>query len=100
VLKGIGLDSRKFRDNLVLSAKIMGLPGFVGEINWSNDSNEPGGSISIPELGCAYFPFLRSNANEVGGRVLFVRSSGFDLELMARYLESEVLIIDDIGIIR
>jgi 6-carboxyhexanoate--CoA ligase len=99
-LKSIGLDTRKLQDNLVLSAKMMGLPGFVGEINWSNDPFDTGGSISTPELGCAYFPFIRSTGNEVGGRVIFVRSNGFDLESMTRYLESEVLLIDHIGIIR
>jgi len=100
VLKGLGLDTFRHRDNLVLSAKMVGMPGFVGEINWSNDVTEPGGSISMPEMGCVYFPFLRSNAREVGGRVIFVRPSGFGLDLMTRYLESEVLIVDDIGLIR
>jgi 6-carboxyhexanoate--CoA ligase len=99
VLQKLGLDGPKIRDNLVLSGKIMGMPGFVGEINWSNDSSEPGGSISTAEMGCVYFPFLRSNANEVGGRAVFVRG-GFDLGAMVRYLESEVLLIDSIGIIR
>lgn len=100
LLQGLGLDQRKIRDDLVLSAKIIGMPGFVGEINWSNDSAETGGSISTQELGLAYFPFIRSSGNEVGGRVLFVRSRGFDLNLVTRYLESEVLLIDTMGNIR
>jgi 6-carboxyhexanoate--CoA ligase len=100
VFKKLGLDSREIRDNLVLSAKIMGLSGFVGEINWSNDSSDEGGSITTPELGCVYFPFLRPKTKEVGGRVVFVRSRGFGLDVMIRYLESEVLIIDEIGRVR
>ncbi|MBN2429133.1 MAG: hypothetical protein JXK94_12425 [Deltaproteobacteria bacterium] len=98
-LESLGLDGRKIRDNLVLAAKIMGMGGFVGEINWSNDSAEQGGSITTSELGFAYFPYLRSNANEVGGRVLFVRS-WLDLNSAIQYLESEVLLIDNIGNIR
>ena len=98
-LDSLGLDARKIRDNLVLAAKIMGLAGFVGEINWSNDSAELGGSITTADLGFVYFPYLRSNGNEAGGRVLFVRS-WLDLNSVIQYLQSEVLLIDNIGNIR
>jgi 6-carboxyhexanoate--CoA ligase len=90
---------QKIRDNLVLATKMMGMPGFVGEINWSNNSLEKGGSITIPELGFAYFAYLRSAGNEVGGRVLFVRN-WIDLNAVVEYMESEVLLIDKLGLIR
>lgn len=99
-LLNLGLDGTKIRDNLVLSAKIMGQCGIIGEMNWSNDSREPGGSVSTPELGYAYFPFLRSTGHEVGGKVLFSRAGNLDLDSMLHYLESEVLIIDNVGNIR
>ena len=83
------------RKNLSLA-----MPGLAAEMLLSSDATDRGGMVATPELGVVYFPQLRSRESEVGGRVLFVRPTGFDLEKVTRYLESSVLLIDAMGKIR
>ena len=90
----------QIRDWLVQSAKILSMPGTVAELLMSNDLRNQGGLVSTPEKGVMFLSKIRSNENEVGGRVLFVRSKGFDLEEGIKFLESSVLIIDSVGSIR
>ncbi|NLC71043.1 MAG: hypothetical protein GX751_06775 [Desulfuromonadaceae bacterium] len=88
------------KDWLILTAKILAMPGVLAELTMSNDKNYPGGLVSTPEMGAMFFPHLRGNENEVGGRIIFVRSNGFDLEKVKEYLENAVFLIDTMGKIR
>ena len=93
-------DPLRVQEWLVSSAKVLAMPGLAAEMLLSSDATDRGGMVATPELGVVYFPQLRSRESEVGGRVLFVRPTGFDLEKVTRYLESSVLLIDAMGKIR
>jgi 6-carboxyhexanoate--CoA ligase len=90
----------RIKEWLILSAKILALPGMVAELTMSNEKSNPCGWVSTPELGAMHLSAMRANQNEIGGRILFVRSSGFDLDKATRFLEHAVFLIDTMGKIR
>lgn len=98
--KNLGKNYSHIIDWLVLSAKILMMPGMVAELTISNDKNTHCGLISTPDTGVVYFPQMRANENEVGGRIIFVRRNGFELEKVSQFLENAVFLIDKIGKIR
>lgn len=100
LVKKFHLEKKHLQEWLVLSAKVLAMPCLVADLLISSDIKNRDGMVSTPDLGVMYLPEMRSNENEVGGRVLFVRSNAFNSEEMVQYLESSVLLVDSLGIIR
>lgn len=96
-LTRIGLTHFRTREALSLASKVAQGPGVVAELCWSDDTDYSPGYASSLQTGYVRFPFMKENGNTTGGRALFVKRDGLDLDALLTYLQKEPVIISSIG---
>jgi 6-carboxyhexanoate--CoA ligase len=77
VMPQLGIDGAaspvitKLREALVLASKAAAVPGYAGELCWSDDPNYPIGYVASGKVYCRIVP-MKELGSSVGGRVLFL----------------------------
>lgn len=96
-LSEIGLTHFRTRDALALATKVAQAPGVVAELCWSDEPDYPAGYIASLRSGYVRFPTLKRRGDPKGGRVYFVDSNMLDMAELIRYLQTETVLITDVG---
>lgn len=96
-LTHIGLTHFRTREALSLASKVADAPGVIAEVCWSDDPDYSAGYASSHSTGYVRFPFMKQQGRTTGGRALFVKREGFDLDALLSYLQKEPVIISRIG---
>ena len=97
-LASVGLTHFRTREALALATKVAHAPGMIAELCWSDEPDYTAGYVASPDMGYVRFPFLKQQGLSHGGRAFFVQRNGLDLQLLIRYLESAVILVDDTGV--
>jgi 6-carboxyhexanoate--CoA ligase len=95
-LRKAGLDNPHVREALVLAAKVLGTPGMIAELCWSDDPDYTAGYVCSAERGYVRFPHLKPQGDPLGGRVFFL-CPGLDPQALIDYLERSALLFDEVG---
>jgi len=95
-LQKAGLDNPHVREALVLAAKVLGAPGVVAELCWSDDPDYTAGYVCSAGQGYVRFPHLKPQGDPLGGRAFFLRP-GLDPKALIDYLEGSALLVDEVG---
>lgn len=95
-LQKAGLDNPHVREALVLAGKVLGGPGVVAELCWSDDPDYTAGYVCSAERGYVRFPHLKPVGDPLGGRAFFLRP-GLDPQALIDYLERAALLVDEVG---
>jgi len=96
-LAHIGLSHFRTREALSLASKVARGPGVIAELCWSDDADYSAGYASSISTGYVRFPFMKQKGRTTGGRAIFVKREGFDLDALLSYLQEEPVIITRIG---
>ncbi len=96
-LTRIGLTHFRTPEALSLASKVAHAPGVVAELCWSDDPDYSAGYASSLSTGYVRFPFMKLKGRTTGGRALFVKREGFDLDALLSYLQEEPVLITRIG---
>ena len=96
-LKNIGLTHFRTREALSLASKVAHGPDVIAELCWSDDPDYSAGYASSLSTGYVRFPFMKQNGRTTGGRAIFVKGEGSDINALISYLQKEPVIINSIG---
>ncbi len=96
-LASIGLTHHRTREALALATKVVHAPGMVAELCWSDDPDYTAGYVASLRTGYVRFPFLKQPGDTRGGRAFFVDRDRLNMEKLVKYLQTEVVLIADIG---
>lgn len=98
-LAGVGLTHHRTREALALATKVAHAPGVVAELCWSDEPDYTAGYVASLGTGYVRFPFLKQKGDVHGGRAFFVDHDHLDLPALIRYLETEAVLINAVGIV-
>jgi len=96
-LESAGLVHHRTREALALATKVAHAPGMVAELCWSDDPDYTAGYAASIGLGYVRFPYLKQHGDPKGGRVFFVNRDIIDQDALIMYLESDPVLIMEIG---
>jgi 6-carboxyhexanoate--CoA ligase len=96
-LTALGLTHYRTREALALATKVVHGQGVVAELCWSDDPDYTAGYVASLTGGYIRFPHLKKLSDRKGGRVIFVEPAQLVLEGLIEYLQSEPVIISDVG---
>jgi 6-carboxyhexanoate--CoA ligase len=96
-LARIDLTHFRTREALSLASKVAHAPGVIAELCWSDDPDYTAGYASSLKTGYVRFPYMKEKGRPTGGRALFVKREGSDLDALLSYLREEPVVIDRIG---
>ncbi|MGE5172327.1 MAG: 6-carboxyhexanoate--CoA ligase [Betaproteobacteria bacterium] len=96
-LAAVGLTHFRTREALALATKVAHAPGMVAELCWSDEPDYTAGYVASLKTGYVRFPFLKEKGDTKGGRVFFVDRGSLDLNALTRYLQTEAVLIVEIG---
>jgi 6-carboxyhexanoate--CoA ligase len=96
-LESAGLAHHRTREALALATKVAHAPGMVAELCWSDDPDYTAGYAASPVLGYVRFPYLKQFGDPTGGRVFFVNHEIVNLDALITYLETDPVLIAEIG---
>lgn len=99
-LKQAGLTHFRTREALALATKVAHGAGVVAELCWSDEPDYTAGYVASLRSGYVRFPFLKQEGKDRGGRAFFVQSGDFDKKRLIQYMQSEAVLIDQIGTCR
>lgn len=99
VLASAGLGHHRVLEALVLAGKVLGAPGIVAELCWSDDPNYLTGYVADPQRGYQRISDLKSVGDLRGGRVFFVDRAEVLLEELVDYLERQTVLFNESGTI-
>ncbi len=99
-LASCGLTHHRTYEALALATKVAYAPGMVAEFCWSDDPEYTAGYVASAASGYVRFPFLKQPGDPKGGRVFFVNRDVTDRETIINYLESDPVLITEIGEVR
>lgn len=99
VLAAKGLGHHRVLEALVLAGKVLGAPGFVAELCWSDDPHYTTGYVADSEGGYQRISVLKLAGDPSGGRILFVDRSQTSFEELVDYLERQVVLFSAAGTI-
>lgn len=94
-----GLHHHRTAEALALATKVAHAPGMVAELCWSDEPDYTAGYVASLATGYVRFPFMKQQGDAHGGRAFFVNHDRIDLTVLTRYLETEAVLINAIGII-
>jgi len=93
----LGLKHVRTREALCLATKVAYGPGLLAELCWSDDPDYVAGYVASLDTGYMRFPALKRSGSPKGGRVFFIDRSKLDMASLIRYLETEAVMITDVG---
>ena len=96
-LTRIGLTHFRTREALSLASKVAHAPGVIAELCWSDDPDYTAGYASSLKNGYVRFPSMKEKGRPTGGRALFVKRDGFELDSLLSFLQEQPVIITRIG---
>jgi 6-carboxyhexanoate--CoA ligase len=96
-LHEIGLTHFRTREAIALATKVAQAPGVVAELCWSDEPDYTAGYIASLGSGYIRFPALKRKGDPNGGRVFFVDKKMLDMVALVRYLQTETVLIADVG---
>jgi len=95
-----GLGHRRVLEALVLAGKVIGAPGIVAELCWSDAPEYPTGYVADPVHGYQRITELKPVGDPRGGRIFFVKSGVFPIVDLTDYLERQPVLFDSLGEIK
>lgn len=95
-LAGAGLGHHRVSEALALAGKVMGAPGMVAELCWSDDPGYTVGYVADPCNGYQRINNLKQTGDLRGGRVFFIDPVG-RLEELFDYLERRPVLFTALG---
>lgn len=98
-LAAAGLGHHRVLEALVLAGKVLGAPGIVAELCWSDDPNYTIGYVADPQAGYQRISDLKLAGDSCGGRVFFIDQAKTSLEELVDYLECQVVLFNASGTI-
>lgn len=98
-LSVMGLGHRRVLEALILAGKVLGAPGIVAELCWSDDPNYTTGYVADPHGGYQRLSELKLTGDWRGGRIFFVDMSQTSLAELVDYLESQIVLFNTPGAI-
>jgi len=96
LLAAVGLGHHRVIEALVLAAKVLGAPGIVAELCWSDDPDYLIGYVADPRYGYQRISNLKQQGDLRGGRVFFV-SLDRALDSLLEYLERRPVLFTALG---
>jgi 6-carboxyhexanoate--CoA ligase len=99
-LSALGLTHFRTREALALATKVAYAPGVIAELCWSDEPDYTAGYVASQKSGYVRFPILKPLNDQHGGRVFFVKREELDIDALVRYLQTEPVLITDIGACR
>lgn len=96
-LASLGLTHFRTREALALATKVAYAPGLVAELCWSDDPDYTAGYVASREIGYVRFPIMKLPGDTRGGRAFFVDRNDLDRDAFINYLQTETVLIADIG---
>jgi len=96
-LHQVGLGHRRVLEALVLAGKVLGAPGVIAELCWSDDPEYPTGYVADTAHGYQRISALKSVGDERGGRVFFINPCAFSISELTAYLERKPVLFDSLG---
>jgi 6-carboxyhexanoate--CoA ligase len=96
-LAAAGLGHHRVAEALVLAGKVLQAPGLVAELCWSDDPGYVAGYVAEPRQGYQRITRLKPPGDPMGGRALFVRRDGWNLETFVGYLEQQAVLFETVG---
>jgi 6-carboxyhexanoate--CoA ligase len=96
-LESAGLAHHRTHEALALATKVAHAPGIVAELCWSDDAEYTAGYAASAGLGYVRFPCLKQHGDPKGGRVFFVNREVVKLDALVTYLETDPVLIAEIG---
>lgn len=98
-LAAAGLGHHRVAEALALAGKVLAAPGLVAELCWSDAPDYLSGYVADPLHGYQRITRLKAAGDVFGGRALFVRTNGWQLEEFVAYLERQAVLFDGLGTI-
>jgi 6-carboxyhexanoate--CoA ligase len=98
-LASAGLGHHRVLEALVLAGKVLGAPGLVAELCWSDDPEYTTGYVSDPIGGYQRISTMKVPGDQRGGRIFFVKSVDISLVEFTEYLEKQVVLFNVSGTI-
>lgn len=98
-LAAVGLGHHRVLEALVLAGKVLGAPGIVAELCWSDDPAYTTGYVSDPQGGYQRISDLKPAGDSRGGRVFFVHLAGVSRQGVVDYLEHQAILFNVSGAI-
>jgi 6-carboxyhexanoate--CoA ligase len=95
----IGLTHHRTAEALALATKVAHAPGMVAELCWSDEPDYTAGYVASLRTGYVRFPFMKRQGDTHGGRAFFVDHDRLDLIALTRYLETEAVLINAVGMV-
>lgn len=99
-LAAVGLTHFRTREALALATKVAHAPNMVAELCWSDEPDYTAGYVASRIVGYVRFPVLKQSGDPRGGRVFFVDKDTLDMDALARYLQTETVLINNTGTCR
>ena len=98
-LTSSGLGHHRVLEALVLAGKVLGAPGIVAELCWSDDPDYTIGYVADPQKGYQRISALKATGDSRGGRVFFVKRDKALLEEIIAYLQHQAVLFNAFGTI-
>jgi len=92
-----GLGHHRVLEALVLSAKVLGGPGVVAELCWSDAPDYTIGYVADPQAGYQRITNLKHVGDCHGGRIFFVNRADTTPALLIDYLERQPVLFTAAG---
>jgi 6-carboxyhexanoate--CoA ligase len=96
LLAAAGLGHHRVVEALVLAAKVLGAPGIVAELCWSDDPDYVIGYVADPRYGYQRICNLKEQGDPRGGRIFFVNADRA-LGSLLEYLERQPVLFTALG---
>ncbi|MBW2478107.1 MAG: 6-carboxyhexanoate--CoA ligase [Deltaproteobacteria bacterium] len=97
-LSHFGLAHHRTLEALILAGKVVGAPGLLAELCWSDDPEYQVGYVSDGKNGYQRISMLKPVGDPMGGRVFFVnRAANSRIDTLVSYLENQVVLFNQLG---
>lgn len=93
------LGHHRVLEALTLAGKVLSAPGVVAELCWSDNQDYTPGYVADRQSGYQRISELKPAGDVRGGRVFFVDLSRTSLADLVDYLENQVVLFDECGMI-
>jgi 6-carboxyhexanoate--CoA ligase len=96
-LRTAGLGHHRVLEALILSGKVLGGPGIVAELCWSDDPDYTTGYVADPQAGYQRITNLKPVGDSHGGRIFFVNRAVATPARLIDYLQCQPVLFTAAG---